>query len=147
MIFVIYSFCKQFTLKPHVQSSKMNRPQQSIKLKQISRIISRQRDEEVTSSCISIVVILFIIFITGIIMIISGAIFFNDCLHSWLPTWLMVNFKRLSENSSFLPDRGLQSPHFVPCNFLQWQWKCYCSLTLKGRVCCVDIGQHLVQCW
>ena len=68
----------------------MNRPQQSIKLKQISRIISRQRDEEVTSSCVSIVVILFIIFITGVIMIISGAVVYNDCWQSWLPTWLIV---------------------------------------------------------
>ena len=73
---------------------KMQRSQPSLRLKQISRIISRQREDEdsaVTSSCVSIFVILFIIFMTGFSMLTSGLIIFRSCERSWLPTWLLVS--------------------------------------------------------
>ena len=69
----------------------MNRSQPSIRLKQISRIISRQQDDvamRVTSSCVAVVMILLIIFLAGIAMITAGALIFNACTTSWLPTWL-----------------------------------------------------------
>ena len=70
----------------------MVRPQPSVRLKQISRIISRQptENDEFNSSCISIALILLIVFLAGIIMVTVGSVMFNRCPQSWLPTWLLV---------------------------------------------------------
>ena len=72
----------------------MTKTKPSIRLKQISRLISRQKSEDdesaaITSTCLSIVIILVIIFITGLAMLTSGAVVFRSC-ESWLPTWLLV---------------------------------------------------------
>ena len=71
-----------------------SRTKPSIRLKQISRLISRQKSEDeesaaITSTCLSVVIILLIIFLTGVAMLISGALVFSTC-HTWLPTWLLV---------------------------------------------------------
>ena len=71
--------------------NKVN-PKQSIRLKQISRLISRQKTEDedvITSTCVSIVIILIVIFLTGLAMLVSGAVVVGSC-SSWLPTWLVV---------------------------------------------------------
>ena len=71
--------------------NKVN-PKQSIRLKQISRLISRQKTEDedvITSTCVSIVIILIVIFLTGLAMLVSGAVVVGTC-SSWLPTWLVV---------------------------------------------------------
>ena len=71
-----------------------SRTKPSIRLKQISRLISRQKSEDeesaaITSTCLSVVIILLIIFLTGVAMLISGALVFSTC-QAWLPTWLLV---------------------------------------------------------
>lgn len=79
--------------------------------------------------------------------------FWSSCLQ-WLLAKLAANMAHCKNymilwntNTPSFADRGLWSSDLVPCNFLQWQWKCYSGLTLKGRVYCIDFGQHLVQCW
>ena len=69
-------------------------PKTSIRLKQISRLISRQKTEDedsavITSTCISIVTILIILFLTGLAMLVSGGSVVRTC-PTWLPVWLLV---------------------------------------------------------
>ena len=69
-------------------------PRPSIRLKQISRLISRQKTEDeegsvISSSCLSIVTILIIIFLTGLAMLTAGASMLERC-DTWLPVWLVV---------------------------------------------------------
>ena len=74
-------------------ASAMTHSQPSIRLKQISRIISRQPEDvstRVSSSCVSAVMILLIIFLAGVAMITVGGLVFTTCSSSWLPTWLLV---------------------------------------------------------
>ena len=71
--------------------NKVN-PKQSIRLKQISRLISRQKTEDedvITSTCVSIVIILIVIFLTGLAMLVSGGSVVRTC-PTWLPVWLLV---------------------------------------------------------
>ena len=78
---------------------EMAQPKPSVRLKQISRIISRQKEDDnstVTSSCLSIIAILIIILITGIIMFVCGIITITSCRESWLPIWLLVRSKFMS---------------------------------------------------
>ena len=72
--------------------TRMTRSQPSLRLKQISRIISRQRDDDtvITSTFLSITLILLIIFLTGLSMLTAGLVIFDSCHQSWLPTWLLV---------------------------------------------------------
>ena len=79
---------------PQTIEMTLNQSKPSIRLKQISRLISRQKSEDeesaaVTSTCLSIVIILILIFITGVAMLTSGAVVFPTC-QTWLPTWLLV---------------------------------------------------------
>ena len=77
---------------PHRIYTRMTRSQPSLRLKQISRIISRQRDDDtvITSTFLSITLILLIIFLTGVSMLTAGLVIFDSCHQSWLPTWLLV---------------------------------------------------------
>ena len=86
---------------------EMVQPKPSVRLKQISRIISRQNEDDnssVTSSCLSIIAILIIIFITGIIMFVCGIITVTSCKESLLPIWLLVRLMLWKEGPNFFSE-------------------------------------------